>query len=149
MSAEKPALSRRNFLKMFNRFIVATGFTALVAPIVAYFWPAELEEVPSEPKAIGSPDSIPAGEAITVPFGRYPALVIHVPEQGIVAYSAVCTHFACLVKWNPESGMIECPCHEGYFDPSDGSVISGPPPEALRTFQVFTQDDTLFIGSEA
>ena len=86
---------------------------------------------------------------MTIPFGRYPALVIHVPEQGLVAYSAVCTHFACLVKWNPELGRIECPCHEGYFDPSDGSVISGPPPEALRAFQVFTEGNTLFIGGEA
>jgi Rieske Fe-S protein len=149
MTANKPSLSRRSVLQLLNRLFVATGFAALIGPIVAYFWPTELEEVPSEPKPVGGVDSIPPGEAVTVQFGRYPALVIHVPGQGIVAYSSVCTHFACLVKWNPESGMIECPCHEGYFDPRDGSVISGPPPEALHAFQVFTQDDTLFIGGEA
>ncbi|UCF60200.1 MAG: ubiquinol-cytochrome c reductase iron-sulfur subunit, partial [Anaerolineaceae bacterium] len=81
--------------------------------------------------------------------GRYPALVLNTPEDGLLAYSAVCTHFACLVKWNPESGMIECPCHEGYFSPSDGSVISGPPPEPLEIIQLFIEDDTIFIGGEA
>ena len=88
-------------------------------------------------------------QGVTVPFGRYPVLVINTPDAGVVAYSAVCTHFACLVKWNPASGMIECPCHEGYFDASDGSVISGPPPRALDKIRVFTEGNTIFIGGEA
>jgi cytochrome b6-f complex iron-sulfur subunit len=148
MTAEKPSLTRRSFLKLLNRLFVATGLSALLAPVVAYFWPTELEEIPSEPKAIGGVGSIAPGEAVTIPFGRYPALVINVPDRGIVAYSAVCTHFACIVKWNPESGRIECPCHDGYFDPRDGTVISGPPPEPLLSFRVFTQDDTLYIGGD-
>lgn len=149
MAEEKASVSRRGFLKVLKQVFVATGIAVLVGPIVAFFWPAKLEEMPSEPKAVGPDDSIPIGNSITLPFGRYPALVIHVPESGVVAYSAVCTHFACVVKWNPESEMIECPCHEGYFDPKDGSVISGPPPEALTPIRVFTENNTLFIGGEA
>jgi cytochrome b6-f complex iron-sulfur subunit len=80
------------------------------------------------------------GQSKLVAFGRYPALVINTTE-GLRAYSAVCTHFACLVKWNPDSGKIECPCHDGFFDPLDGSVISGPPPEPLLRFDVYVGDD--------
>lgn len=149
MAEEKMALPRRGFLKLLNQILVATGIAALVGPIVAFFWPAKLEEIPSEPKPIGAAGFLAEGEAVTVPFGRYPALVINVPQVGVQAYSGVCTHFACIVKWNPDSGMIECPCHEGYFDPRDGSVISGPPPQALMPIRVFTEDDTLFIGGEA
>jgi Rieske Fe-S protein len=146
MIDESKPLPRRGFLKLINQLLAATGLLAIVGPVIAFFWPAELEEIPSEPKPIGAVGSLAQGESLTTPFGRYPALAIHTPEGELVAYSAVCTHFACLVKWNPESGMIECPCHEGFFDPRDGSVISGPPPEGLMTLRIFAQDGTLFIG---
>jgi cytochrome b6-f complex iron-sulfur subunit len=148
MASSKPGISRRGFIKILNQFLAVSGLAAIVAPIVAFFWPSKLEEFPSEPKAIGPTGFLAPGDSVTIPFGRYPALVINSHEKGVIAYSAVCTHFACLVKWNVESGMIECPCHEGFFKPEDGSVISGPPPEPLRPIPVFTQDDTIFIGGE-
>jgi Rieske Fe-S protein len=114
---------------------------------MAYFWPAKLEEVPSEPVAVGPEGSIPAGEAQIVRYGRYPAIVINTSE-GIRSYSAVCTHFACIVEWDKDKQIIECPCHEGLFDPLDGHVISGPPPEPLFIIPNFVQNGTLFIGGE-
>lgn len=149
MTLHEPKLSRRGFLHLLNRILAATGLAAVVGPVVAYFWPAKLEEVPSEPIPIGDEGSISEGEAKTVRYGRYPAIILNTAGRGLVAYSAVCTHFACLVKWNPESGKIECPCHEGYFDPTDGSVISGPPPDPLLEIRLFTEDGTVFIGGEA
>jgi Rieske Fe-S protein len=149
MTEDEVSIQRRGFLKIFYQILVATGLTALAAPIIAFFWPSELEEIPSEPVPVGPVDSIPVGEAKTIRYGRYPAMVLNLPEEGLVAFSAVCTHFACIVKWNQEIGMIECPCHEGYFDPIDGSVISGPPPEPLLPIPIFIEADTLFIGGEA
>ena len=149
MTQHEPKLSRRGFLHLLNQLLAATGLAALAAPVVAYFWPAKLEEVPSDPIPVGDEASLPQGEAKTVRYGRYPAIILNTAERGLVAYSAVCTHFACIVKWNPESGMIECPCHEGFFSPSDGSVISGPPPEPLPEIRLFIDDGTIFIGGEA
>lgn len=148
MSTEERNLSRRGFLQILNKILAAAGVAAFLGPVIAYFWPSKLEEVPSEPVAVGDSDSIPIGGSTTVRFGRYPALVIHTKENGLVAYSAVCTHFACIVKWNPEENMIECPCHEGYFRAEDGSVISGPPPRPLDPIPIFVEDDTLFIGGD-
>jgi Rieske Fe-S protein len=138
-------ITRRAFVKSLNALFSVVGLGVLAGPVIAYFWPAKLEEIPSEPVGVGPVDAIPVGESSTVRFGRYPALVINLPD-GIRSYSAVCTHFACLVKWNPASGMIECPCHAGFFKPEDGSVISGPPPEPLRAIPNFVKDNTLFIG---
>jgi Rieske Fe-S protein len=138
-------ITRRAFLKIAQRLAVVAGAFAIVGPIIAYFYPSKLEEVPSEPVPVGPPDSLAVGEATTVRFGRYPALVLNTPD-GLRAYSAVCTHFACLVKWNAELGQIACPCHEGYFDPADGSVIAGPPPRALDPIPVYIEDDQIFIG---
>ncbi len=149
MKEHEPKLSRRGFVHMLNRLLAATGLAALIGPVVAFFWPAKLEEVPSEPMAVGDEGSIGTGEAKTVRYGRYPAIILNTAGRGLVAYSAVCTHFACIVKWNPDSGMIECPCHEGYFHPDDGSVISGPPPEPLAEIRLYIENGTIFIGGEA
>jgi Rieske Fe-S protein len=148
MSVEKTQLPRRSFMRLFGGLLGVLGATVLIAPVIAYFWPAKLEEIPSEPVPVGAPDQVPANGSITVRFGRYPALIVNTPD-GLRAYSAVCTHFACLVKWNADSGMIECPCHAGFFNVSDGSVISGPPPEGLMPLNVYVENDVLYVGGEA
>ena len=142
-------LTRRGFLKTIRPLLAASGLLGLLGPIMAFFWPSSLEETPSEPIALGVEGSIPIGGSKTVRFGRYPALVINTESKGLVAYSAVCTHFACIVNWKPESGMIECPCHAGFYDPSDGSVISGPPPTPLKKLNISMDGDTVFIMGES
>jgi cytochrome b6-f complex iron-sulfur subunit len=149
MTDQDAKVPRRGFLKIINSLLAALGLGAILGPAIAYFWPSELEEMPSEPVPAGTEDSIAVGESTTIRFGRYPALIINTPERGLVAYSAVCTHFACLVKWNPEINMVECPCHEGYFSAVDGSVISGPPPTPLEELIVRIDNGIILIGGEA
>lgn len=143
-------ITRRDFLKIVAGAASALGLGALTAPIALYFFPPKLEEVPSEPVLVCAEDELPVGESRLVQFGRYPALIIHT-EQGLRAYSAVCTHFACIVKWESETGQIMCPCHDGFFDPVDGSVIAGPPPEPLMRFIVDVVDGQIYVsaGGEA
>jgi Rieske Fe-S protein len=138
-------INRREFLKIVNRVLATTGLLAVAAPVVAYFYPPKLEEVPSEPVLVCPEDELPVGEGKAVRFGRYPALVVNT-SQGLKAYSAVCTHFACIVKWNPDLGQIACPCHEGYFDPMDGHVISGPPPTPLTILKTEVVDGQIYVG---
>ncbi len=139
-------LSRREFLRLANRLAVITGFGVVLVPIIAYFYPKDLRETPAEPVRVGAPEDLPVGAAKTVQFGRYPALVLNTPG-GLRAYSAVCTHFACLVKWNPDTQRIECPCHDGFFNADDGSVIAGPPPRPLDPLPVAVAEDGLiYVG---
>jgi nitrite reductase/ring-hydroxylating ferredoxin subunit len=141
-------INRRTFLKLVKRLLAATGLTALVGPIVAYFYPTDLSEMPSEPVLACKTGDLPMNSGITVRFGRYPALVIHTPD-GLRGYSAVCTHFACICKWDPELGQIVCPCHDGFFDPYDGHVIAGPPPTALQMLDVQVVGDEIYVGEQA
>jgi cytochrome b6-f complex iron-sulfur subunit len=142
------SISRHEFLKLFQRLLALTGLTAIVAPVVAFFYPTNLQETPSEPVLVGAEADLPQDASKTVRFGRYPALVLNTPD-GLRAYSAVCTHFGCLVKWDAALGQIACPCHEGYFNPLDGSVISGPPPSPLETIPVRIVDGEIYVGGEA
>ena len=139
--------TRREFIKLLQGILTMTGLAVILGPIVAYFYPSKLEEIPSEPVLVGPAAELPPDASKTVRFGRYPALVINT-QEGLRAYSAVCTHFACLVKWNADLGQIVCPCHDGYFDPLDGSVISGPPPSPLQAFKVTEVDGMIYVGGE-
>lgn len=138
-------MNRRDFLKWVNRAALAASGVVVIGPILAYFFPAKLEEMPSEPVPVGPAADLPTGGSKTVPYGRWPALVINT-DGGLKAYSAVCTHFGCVVKWNADTGQIDCPCHEGYFSPEDGSVISGPPPKPLQALPVSVEAGQITLG---
>ena len=138
-------LSRRDFMKMVNWVLGITGVSILISPVIAYFWPKNLQETPSEPVSAGLDSNLKEGESVTIPFGRYPALVIRTP-QGLRAFSAVCTHFACICKWDQEKNIIICPCHDGFFDPLTGDVISGPPPTGLKQLNINIDDGEILIG---
>lgn len=137
-------LTRSDFLKVVKGAGTLLGVGLIATPVVAYLYPPKLEELPTEPVFACNENELNTGQSITIKFGRYPAIVINT-EDGLKAYSSVCTHFACLVKWNPESRQLECPCHDGYFDPSDGSVISGPPPAPLMALETEIVEGKIYV----
>ena len=137
-------VSRRDFLKVLKGTGAALGIGAIGVPVVSYFYPPKLEEMPSEPVLVCPEEELPVGESKTVKFGRYPAIVVRL-ESGLKAYSAVCTHFACIVKWNPGDKRLDCPCHDGYFSVEDGSVVAGPPPTPLTMLETEIVDGQIYV----
>lgn len=62
---------------------------------------------------------------------------------GIVAYSAICTHLGCTVRFSEEPmdmapfPHVHCPCHAALFDPHLGAqVLGGPAPRPLPQLPV-------------
>ncbi|MDQ2805190.1 MAG: Rieske (2Fe-2S) protein [Pseudomonadota bacterium] len=53
--------------------------------------------------------------------------------DGVVAFSAICTHQACTItEWLSAKQVLQCPCHQSQYDPkNDGAAVSGPAPRAL------------------
>jgi cytochrome b6-f complex iron-sulfur subunit len=140
--------SRRDFMKAAGWAAAGTSFVVVGLPIIAYLYPKDLAETPDEPVPVCPPEQLSVGSSKTVQYGRYPALIIHTAD-GLRAYSAVCTHFACIVSWNADDGKIECPCHDGIFDPENGAVLAGPPPEPLMALPVAIADDGLIYVGES
>jgi nitrite reductase/ring-hydroxylating ferredoxin subunit len=135
--------SRRAFLRQLYRVLAVTGLAAVAEPAGRLSAAGPPRGVPAEPVAAGPADGL-AQRARVVRYGRHPALLIHTPDGR--AYSAVCNHFACIVRWNPDLQRIDCPCHDGFFDPRDGHVIAGPPPEPLAALSVSVVDGQIYIG---
>jgi Rieske Fe-S protein len=87
--------------------------------------------------------AISPGEAKTVAIGDLPVIVVH-HDDGFKAFIAICTHLGCLVQWHKDTEKFVCPCHAGTYD-SEGEVISGPPPAALKECCVEENGETLRI----
>jgi rieske iron-sulfur protein len=68
--------------------------------------------------------------------------------EGVVAYSAVCTHQGCPVSmWQAQSKTLFCACHGTQFDPRDRArVVDGPAPRRLPMLPVKVVDGVLTVA---
>jgi rieske iron-sulfur protein len=68
--------------------------------------------------------------------------------DGVVAYSAVCTHTGCdVINWHPDSELLECPCHYSTYNPKEGAkVVSGPSPRRLPALPLKIVDSRLVVA---
>jgi rieske iron-sulfur protein len=69
--------------------------------------------------------------------------------EGVVAYSAVCTHTGCDVwEWQPAASTIRCSCHFSEFELSDGArVVGGPAPRRLPALPLTIVDGAPAVAS--
>lgn len=79
---------------------------------------------------IGSQDlqntaDLPAGEGGVLSSGLRKIAVYRDYDNSLSAFSAVCPHLGCIVKWNPDEKSFDCPCHGSRFA-NDGTVVNGP-----------------------
>jgi rieske iron-sulfur protein len=72
--------------------------------------------------------------------------------EGIIAYSAICTHAGCSVTgWvNSETGdkdILKCFCHNSEFNPRQSAqVVFGPAPRRLAALPLAIADGSLTIA---
>lgn len=65
--------------------------------------------------------------------------------DGVVAYSATCTHQGCPVSmWKSANDTMYCSCHGTEFDPGDGArVVTGPAPRRLPSLPLTIEEGIL------
>jgi rieske iron-sulfur protein len=68
--------------------------------------------------------------------------------EGVVAYSAICTHQACPVnQWSKEKSAMVCSCHASTYDPKNGAkVIFGPAPLPLAALPLKSDNGQLVVA---
>jgi rieske iron-sulfur protein len=69
--------------------------------------------------------------------------------EGVVAYSAVCTHQACPVNmWSKARDAFVCSCHGSIYDPRNGAaVLDGPAPRPLPSLGLRIADGAVTVAS--
>ena len=70
--------------------------------------------------------------------------------DGVIAYSAVCTHTGCdVINWDAGLLRMACPCHESQFDIYDGArVVGGPAPRPLALLPLEIIDDLVVVAGD-
>lgn len=68
--------------------------------------------------------------------------------DGVLAYSAICTHAGCEVKtFKPETGVMLCPCHGSEFDGLNaGTVVTAPAKHRLAALGLKVEDGKLVVA---
>jgi cytochrome b6-f complex iron-sulfur subunit len=136
-------MQRRSFLKLLASILGLSALGAFLYPLCRFILPLEIT---AKARAVTIPESsLPLNTTKDVMIGQTPAIVLNIPGKGIRAFSRVCTHLGCLVKYYPEKQLFICPCHAGTYN-LEGDVVSGPPPRPLPRFAVKVQDGNLVIG---
>lgn len=69
--------------------------------------------------------------------------------DGVVAYTAVCTHQGCPVNmWSTDRKAFVCSCHGSIFDPrNDAEVLFGPAPRPLPALPLKLKDGVVTVAS--
>jgi Rieske Fe-S protein len=100
---------------------------------------------------IPSADSLLPGSVLLFryPTERDPCILIKTSSGGLKAYSQVCTHLSCAVRYEAAQNTIACPCHRGFFSVEDGRPTAGPPTRALPRIRLDRRDGSVYaVGVE-
>lgn len=70
--------------------------------------------------------------------------------DGIVAFSALCTHYGCpITTLHPSQSQIVCNCHGSVFDAADrGAVTQGPATRRLAMLPLAIKDGALVVAAK-
>ena len=138
--------SRRDFLKTFGAAIVtAVGAPLLfdgcagLATVRARVDGNSIKLDKTEIQSLNAPNGI---LLVKAPELSGPIILRNLPEVGIVAVSAICSHRGCEVRAMPHS--LQCPCHGSEYDEL-GEVLEGPATRPLKRYEVIETPDLLII----
>jgi Rieske Fe-S protein len=128
-TADERYVNRRQLTK----FLTLTSFGMFVGNLWILARSA-FHRAPSYPRvAVAAAGEIPVGgvKIFAYPTANDPCILVRTGADSYVAYSQKCTHLSCAVFYEKDRNRLECPCHQGFFSITDGSVLQGPPRRPL------------------
>lgn len=138
-------VTRRDFAKFLC--LVSGGLVfgnAVVAAKATFFPEEEIEE-----QYVCDKSDVPVGgtKSFILKGSTIPYILIHLEDGEFRSYEQKCTHLSCAVYYKPNTGKMECPCHNGWFDAYTGEVLQGPPPRPLPKLEVIIKDEKIYVKS--
>ncbi len=140
-------MTRRRFLDILLGGSLAATIASFLYPVVRYLIPPRQQEAVQKKVTAAKVGELAPNSSKIFKFGSSPGLLINTQEGELRAFSAICTHLACSVHYELDTGTIYCPCHGGRFDLS-GAVIAGPPPSPLPSYLVEISGDEIVVSKK-
>jgi len=135
---------RRSFLNGFLGTVFAALGAAVVYPALRFLSPPRIPEAATNQVLAGKVSELTQSRWKIFPFGSSPGILIETAPGEYRAFDGTCTHLACTVQYEAESGRIWCACHNGWYDLT-GKNIAGPPPRPLQGYEVKVVGDDIFV----
>ncbi len=137
---------RRNFLNWFLGTMAGAFLISVTYPVSRYLIPPKVEESTARTVTLAlKSQEIKPNSGQIFRFGSQPAILIKTPNDELKAFSAVCTHLACIVQYRSDISHIWCACHNGHFD-LNGKNIEGPPPRPLEEYAVNVRGEQIVVS---
>ena len=141
-TAQDNYVARRDFTKFMvlisGSFVAGQGWIALKT--------LKGKRADGGARAIARVDEIAVGQAamFSYPEEHDTCLLVRAGEDEFLAYSNKCSHLACAVTPEFETGRLLCPCHHGSFDLATGRPLAGPPRRPLNRIILEVRDGTIY-----
>ena len=136
---------RRQFLNRVSQAFLGLWALGAAAVVGAYLKSPEREtRIAEHTVRVGLLEDLRIGEGRLVRHGTAPFIVIRTDAARVIALSAVCTHVRCIIGYDRERKVLQCPCHDGRFDLS-GNVLGGPPTRPLRAYEVAVRAGEVYV----
>lgn len=150
-------MGRRGFFQWGVAAIAALFSALLSIPLIGFFASALFRRPPEEWARVCSLDEIRTDvpTQFRVAFTRRDAFTEYREEHGvfvirkgadILAFSNICTHMGCSVRWLDWRQQILCPCHGGMYD-RWGILVGGPPARDLPLFVQRIEWNDLYVAN--
>jgi Rieske Fe-S protein len=147
--ARNPAGTRRGFLNWFLGTSAGAFLLAVLYPVGRYLIPPTVGESAAATVTLPiKPEEMRPNTGQIFKFGNRPGILVRTPAGELRAFSATCTHLACIVQYRPDLNHIWCACHNGHFDLT-GRNIGGPPPRPLEAYIVNARGNQIVVSRGA
>ena len=139
---------RRKFLDWFLTTTAGAFLVSLAYPLSRYLIPPKVEESTAHTVTLAlKAQEVKQNSGQIFRSGSQPAILLRTPSDELKAFSAVCTHLACIVQYRSDLSQIWCACHNGHFDLS-GKNVEGPPPKPLEEYAVNVRAEQIVVSKK-
>ena len=137
---------RRNLLNWFLSTTAGAFLVSVIYPLSRFMIPPEVEESTSSTVTLAiKPNDVKANSGQIFRFGSQAGILVKDTNGELKAFSAVCTHLACIVQYRSDISHVWCACHNGHFD-LNGRNVEGPPPKPLEQFVVNVRAEQIVVS---
>lgn len=124
-------MKRRNFLTRFLGFFIALIGGKLLLDFLEF--DVNKQEIAE----------IPETDVKSYPIVR-DGVIVWKNGGKLNVLSSHCTHLGCILKFDRNKGIFECPCHGSRFN-INGEVIYGPAKKHLRKLDYTVRDGKILV----
>lgn len=150
-------MSRREFIEKGVWGIAGIFSLILAVPLVGYFFDVLFKSASEQWIPVCTLDQINSltpteftvafqGENAPSQWNDVRGVFVILRGTDVLAFSNICTHMSCSVRWLDYRQQILCPCHGGVYD-RWGQLAGGPPAYSLPIYPTQVQGNQVLISN--